>query len=54
MKILRANRVIDVFFGDGWENWTRFLLLPNKAIKKIAGNNLTPFQFTMFKKEVLK
>lgn len=39
-----GTTVIDVFNGDGWENWTRFVRQGNK-LHKVAGNILSKEEF---------
>lgn len=54
MKILYVTkRVIDVFFGDGWEQWGRFLVVGDH-LKKLKGSNFSQLQMTFLRKEVLK
>ena len=46
MKILFAKRHVwaDVFTGDGWENWTRFLIVNKRPVyekgKKLSNHQL--------------
>lgn len=37
MKTIKVtNRIIDVFFGDGWENWSRWSVA-NGNVEQIGG-----------------
>lgn len=41
---------VDVFTGNGWENWSRFKLGVNTP-KKVAGQNLTTEEYDDLKKQ---
>lgn len=45
LKILagKRNQFFDVFQGDGWKNWSRYVLKDNK-LTHLTGNKLTPVQ----------
>ena len=43
--------VVDVFTGNGWDNWSRFKLGMNTP-KKVAGNNLTEKEYADLKQQL--
>jgi hypothetical protein len=45
MKILQVKKfpIFDIFTGEGWENWSRYLIKKNKIIY-IAGIKLSDKQ----------
>lgn len=55
MKILQVKKfpIYDIFEGDGWEMWSRYLLKNGKFIY-IAGNKLNPSIFNTLPFRVLK
>ena len=56
MKTIKINKnLLDVFCGDGWEKWTRFLLLHKKgsvSFRKIGGVALSPGDMQQLRNEV--
>ena len=46
-----STTVIDVFVGDGWENWTRFRREGRKLVK-IGGQKMEDSDFTKLYKRV--
>jgi hypothetical protein len=46
-----TTTVIDVFVGDGWENWTRFRI-DGRVLKKIAGLPMEDADFSKLYRSV--
>lgn len=50
IKPVKKN-LFDVFFGQGWENWSRFEV-KGTYLKKVGGNNLSPANIAAVKEVV--
>ena len=52
MKVIKiTNHLVDVFMGDGWENWGRFFRSKTGVISQIGGNPLPKYILAeLFKK----
>lgn len=48
-----GDNVVDVFQGDGWENWTRILRKEGKLIH-LRGAKLPKLIYSFIEKEVFK
>jgi hypothetical protein len=42
MKVLRVKKfpLFDIFFGEGWENWTRVQVNKDRSMKVVGGLEL--------------